>query len=618
MKLKIIGNLYVSAMVRVLDKGVIDVKKKILNVEFFIKKYFKKEQKVKLKRLILVIVLLTLALMLLSSFVFCAPPIVSLDDEGIGCTTVICGKDATVDGSLITSHTADCGRCDPRIAYVPAMDHKPEAMRAVYAFTLLYPRLCCYDRGPTYLPKAGEVAVEPIGSIPEVEHTYAYYDYVYGIMNEHQLSMGESSCGAKTSGKPRPEGDALFDIAELSRVAMERCTTAREAIKLMGELGVKYGYYGGGEALTIIDTEEAWVFDMIETPDSKSAIWVAQRVPDDEVAVVANQFTIREIDLDNPDYFMASSNIFDIAKAEGWWNPAEGPFDFTRAYIPVYKATRYYSLRRKWRVFDLLAPSKKFSPWVEDSYTKAYPFSIKPDKKVSLQDIMAITRDYYQGTEFDLSKGTAAGPFGTPNRYGGAGAEKLIEGGTWERAIGIFRADYVWISQTRGWLPDAIGGVMWYTPDVATTSCYVPFYAGCTQLPEPYSTGSRYEYDENSAWWVFNFVSNWADLKFSYMIKDIKEKQEKIESKIFAFQPAVESGAKELYDKDPELARAYLTEYCVNNGNAVVDEWREFGKFLVAKYIDGYVNKPNVGESVGYPLEWLKEVGFGPIDKPNK
>jgi len=570
------------------------------------------------KRIIYLIGVSILALMLLNNFVFCATS--DEFDEDKGCTTIIAGKDATVDGSLITSHTNDCGHCDPRIAYVPAEDHQPGEQRAVYEFLLNYPRYCGFDRGPTYYPKAGEVPMEPIGYIPEVEHTYAYYEGVYGIMNEQQLAIGETTCGAKTSAKPKPEGEALFDISALSKVALERCSTAREAIKLMGDLGVKYGYYGWGETFTVIDPKEAWVFCMIATPDGRSAIWVAQRVPDDEIAVITNEFTIRDIDLDNPDYFMASDNIFEIAEEKGWWNPAT-PFDFTAAYSPGEYAHPYYSLRRKWRAYDLLAPSKKFSPWVEDGLTKAYPFSIKPDKKVSVQDVMTITRDYYQGTEFDLSKGMAAGPFGTPNRYGGGKGEKLIKG-TWERAIGMFRSDYVQICQTRGWLPASIGGVMWFTPDVATTSCFVPFYAGCTQLPEPYSTGTRYEYNENSAWWTFNFVSNWADLKFSYMIKDIKEKQEGLENKMFAFQPAVDQAAKVLYDKDPELARKYLTEYCVNNGNVVVDEWREFGKFLVAKYIDGYVNKPNVGEGAGYPAEWLKEVGYdkGPLqyEKPEK
>ena len=557
-----------------------------------------------------------LSILFFANFAISAP-CTEFDINTTSCTTIICGKDSTVDGSAITSHTNDCGHCDPRIAYVPAQDYEPGAERAVYEFILDYPRYCSYDRGPTYYPKAGEEIMEPIGYIPQVEHTYAYFDGVYGMMNEHQLAIGETTCSAKTYAAPKPEGEALFDIAELSKVALERCTTAREAIKLMGDLAVEYGYYGWGETLTIVDSKEAWVFSMIATPDGKSAIWAAQRVPDDEIAVIANQFTIREIDLDNPDYFMASENIFEIAENEGWWN-TEKAFDFCAACGKGEYSHPYYSLRRKWRAYDLLAPSMGFTPWVEDDFTKEYPFSIKPDKKVSVQDVMAITRDYYQGTEFDLSEGLAAGPFGTPNRYSGGTGEELVKG-AWERAIGMFRSDYVQIIQTRDWLPPAIGGVMWYTPDLATTSCFIPIYAGSTKLPETYSIGTRSEYNEDSAYWVFNFVSNWADLKFSYMIEDIKEKYGELEDKMFAFQPAVDQAANLLYEKDPELAREYLTEYCVNNGNAIVNEWREFGQYLVMKYIDGYVNEPEVGEGVGYPAEWLKEVGYdeGPTSYEN-
>jgi|SRR5665648_21005 len=562
----------------------------------------------KFKKLVLVVFLLTLVLVSFGLEVSAA------------CTTIICGKDASVDGSTLTTHTADGGLCDGRLIYVPAKDHKSGEMRPVFLFKEEYPRIVSEERSPYYAPVKGQ---EPsiVGYIPEVEHTYSYFDGVYGIMNEHQLAMGESTCGSKTSANPKPEGEALFDVAAISRVAMERCVTAREAIKLMGSLAVEYGYYGWGETMTVIDPKEAWVFHIIATPDGKSAIWVAQRVPDDEVAVVANEFTIREIDLDDPDYFMASSNIFDIAKAEGWWNPAEGPFDFTAVYSPGEYSHPYYSLRRKWRAFDLLAPSKEFSPWVKDGLTKDYPFSIKPDEKITIEKLFTIERDAYQGTEFDLTKGIAAGPFGTPNRYSGGKGEGLVKG-AWERSIAIFRCDYTFVLQARSWLPDAIGGVTWFGPDVAQTVCHVPFYAGVTDLPKPYYTGSRQAFTRDSAWWAFNFVANWADLRYSSMIKDISEVQERIETKEFAMQPAIDQAAKVLYEKNPDLAREYITDYCINNGNAVVTEWWKLADHLVTKYIDGYDNIPEVGKGLGYPAEWLKEVGYdkGPLtyEKPLK
>ncbi|GAJ06329.1 unnamed protein product, partial [marine sediment metagenome] len=238
---------------------------------------------------------------------------------------------------------------------------------------------------------------------------------------------------------------------------------AREAVKLMGDLAVKYGYYLSGECHTVIDPNEAWIFFVHATPTLRNAMWVAQRVPDDEVAVVANRITIREIDLSNPDYFMASDNIFEIAKEQGWWDPADGPFDFQRAYDKVRETPPYYNLRRQWRVYDLLAPSRQFKTWVEDVYTTEYPFSIKPDKKVSLQDLFRINRDHMEGTQFDLTKGPAAGPFGTPERYGGGAGEKEVKGG-WERAISLNRTSYSYVIQSRSWLPDPIGGLVWYGP----------------------------------------------------------------------------------------------------------------------------------------------------------
>ena len=564
------------------------------------------------KKLFSLISMSFLALMLLSTLVFSATP--DEFDDYTGCTTIIVGKDASADGSTMTSHTADCGYCDSRLIYVPAEDHKPGEMRPVYLYILGYPRYVGVERGSGYHPKAGEVPTEPLGYIPEVEHTYAYFDAVYGVMNEHQVAIGECTCGARTRANPLPEGEALFDIAAASRVAMERCTTAREAVQLMGDLCVEYGYYGSGETYTVVDGNEAWVWNILATPDENSAIWAAQRIPDDHIAVMANQFTMREIDLDNPDYFMASDNIFDVAIAQGWWIPAEGPFDFTRAYSRVYDPIRYYSLRRKWRIYDLLAPSYGFKPWVEDSYTTEYPFSIKPDKKVSVQDLFTVFRDHYEGTEFDLTKGMAAGPFGNPNRYRSGAAERLIEGGTWERAISMFRTDYTTVIQSRNWLPASIGGVMWFTPDVSATSCFTPFYAGVTELPKAYSTGNRLAFTRDSAFWAMNFVGNWADLKYSYMIKDIEAKQDELESKMLAAQPAIDEAAKLLYNQDPELARQFLTDYCNNTANSVVAEWWDLADFLIMKYIDGYVNVPKVGEGVGYPLWWLKEVGFGPLE----
>lgn len=281
------------------------------------------------------------------------------------CTTTIAGKDATIDGSVMVSHSDD-GLGDGSLVYVPAKDHAPGSMRAVlYSHASLgfkpewggteSHRIIAKDRAPAY-DKKGLPSSVPLGFIPQVAHTYAYFDANYGVMNEHQLTIGE--CTDKAKVDPEPEFQKrIFYSAELSRVALERTKTAREAVKLMGELIDKYGYYGTGETLLVGDPNEGWVMEMTGyDKDASDGVWVAQRVPDDKIFVAANQFRIREIDKNNKD-MMFSSNIFDAAQKKGWWKPSDGLLDFTKVYGDGEFHHPYYSLRRVWRAMSILAPS---------------------------------------------------------------------------------------------------------------------------------------------------------------------------------------------------------------------------------------------------------------------
>lgn len=546
-------------------------------------------------------------------------------DVSTACTTILVTKGASADGSVIVSHSDDDELGDQRIVYVPAADHKPGSKRPVYydvvSFGNCTVRYVGTSRGPGYdtpgLPKS-----EPLGHIDQVLHTYAYFDGNYGIMNEHQLMFGECTNGAKIEPRQKP-GERIFYSAELSRVALERCTKARDAVRLIGKLIDKYGYYGTGETLLIGDTEEGWVFEMCGgTPDGKGGLWVAKKVPDGEVFVAANEFRIREVDPDDPDMIF-SENLFDVVRQQGWWDPKDGKLDWLKAVSKGEYNHPYYSLRRVWSVMRRLKPSANFSPWVEDGYTKEYPFSVKPDKKLTVHDVMALHRDHYEGTEFDMTRGLAAGPFGSPYRWIGKydGAQNDVSTpdqkmlGAWERPLSVFYAGYMFVNQARGWLPDPIGGICWFGPDKPYLTCFVPFYVGMTDLPRSYQTGITTKYDRNVAWWAFNFVANWAGMKFEYMKKDIIAKQKEIEEMEFAMQPAVETAAMELHKRAPRLANKYLTDYSIDNANRVVKEWWKLADMLIVKYNDGYVNIPEQAEEVGYPEWWLKKVGYdkGPI-----
>jgi len=539
------------------------------------------------------------------------------------CTTMIITKGATKDGSVFVAHSDDSEMFDNRLVYVPAADHESGSMRSIFydASSLgnrpvfnanVLRRYVGSDRGPVYQDKDIPQSI-PLGFIPQVAHTYAYFEGNYGLMNEHQLMFGEATNGAKVTAEPKP-GKLIFYSAELTRVALERCKTAREAIKLIGHLIDTYGYYGTGETLPVADKNEGWVIEMAPSPEGEGGLWVAKRVPDGEVFVAANEFRIRDIDPDDPNT-LYSKNLFEVAKKHKWWNPEEGKLDWLRTISKGEYSHPYYSLRRVWRVQSKLAPSKNLSPWAEDGFTRQYPFSIKPDTKLGVRDVIALYRDYYQGTEFDQTKGITAGPFGNPYRYPGpmdagndTGDPDAKLKGAWERPLSIYRSGYSFVLQARSWMPNPIGGVVWFGPDEPMSTVITPFYVGVSSISKSYHTGFSDKFDQQSAWWAFNFVANWAGLKYSYVIRDIKEKQEELELAAVESIKLMDKKALALHKKSPEKVRALLTEYSMTHADKVVEEWWTLAWKLVAKYSDGYVNEPGkMAREVGYPEAWYEQ-----------
>ncbi|MBW2661464.1 MAG: C69 family dipeptidase [Deltaproteobacteria bacterium] len=557
--------------------------------------------------------------------------------EQPACTTMIVGKKATVDGSVIVAHSDD-DVTDERVIYVPAADYPDGAKRPVYyddaslGYNSKYNstelrRYIGTSRGPGYNTKDYPPS-KPLGEIPQVKHTYAYFDSSYGIMNEHQLMIGECTCGAKVHPEPEP-GKRIFYSAELSRVALERCTKAREAIKLISDLIEQYGYYGTGETLLIGDPDEAWVMEMCGyDKDGTDGIWVAQRVPDDGYFVAANEFRIRKVDVNSLD-MMYSANLFKVCEEQDCWKPSEGQLDWLKTVSWGEYSHPYYSLRRVWRALSKAAPSLNLPAWVEDEYTKAYPFSVNPDKKLSVADIAAIYRDHYEGTEFDLTKGRAAGPFGDPTRYEKNpdqgddtwNLNKYQPKGAWERPLSIYRCGMMWINQGRSFLPDPVGGVSWIGLDRPAATCLMPFYAGVNELPELVETMNLIKFTRDSAWWAFNFVGNYATIKYSYMINDINEKQKELEGGALSVQSAVDQAAQILCQKGQEnLCRTFLTSFCKSNTEEVVSSWWKLSETLIVKYNDGCITEDQIMQQVGYPEDWLNDVGYleGPTSYKKK
>jgi dipeptidase len=498
------------------------------------------------------------------------------------CTNLIVTKGASKDGSVMITYTCD-GEFHPQLHYVPAEDHEADDYYEIKDWS-------------------GEVR----GKVKQISHTYA----VVNLINEHQVVIGETTFDGR---KELENPDGLLHYWVLMRLALQRAKTAREAIKVMTDLVQEYGYASTGETFSIGDPNEAWVMEMIGPgPGGKGAIWVARKVPDGFICAHANMSVIGEFPMNDPENCLYADNVVSFAVEKGYYHPDSGePFNFQKAYHPATPQTLRYTATRVWSLFRRAAPSHD---WPADYHRAVegaarYPLWIKPDKKLTLSDVFALMRDHYEGTEFDMTQGVDAGPFGSPNRW--RPMTWKIDGVeySWERPISTQQTGFSYVSQSRSWLPDPIGGVLWYGVDDTYTTCYVPLYCGIDDVPEPYATGSLQKFSWDSAWWVFNFVANYANLKYSYMIKDIQQVQRDLEGSMLAMQPTIEKTALEFAKKDPDLLTRYLTDYSLSHAGQVVDRWRELGEFLITKYNDGYVkNEKGRPEEKGYDEPWLRDV----------
>lgn len=484
------------------------------------------------------------------------------------CTSVLVGKAASVDGATMTSHSCDSTTDRTWMTIVPNQKHEPGEMAKVY-----------YEPKNTKGPNDAD-RIET-GEIPQVPETYAYLNAAYPIMNEHQLAIGETTFGGKRQ-LMSPKG--IIDCPELYRLVLERATTAREAIRIADELTKKYGYNDFGEAFTFADTKEVWIFEILGPgAGNTGAVWAAVRIPDDHVFVSANAPRIRTLNLADKDHYLASDNVYTLAEQLGLWSSKSGePFEFCTVYG---SRSAMGSRRREWRALSRIAPSLKLDPNSEH-----YPLSVKAEAKLSVKDLLDIFRDTYQDTPFDMTRslykvsqsGTAtknpiANPFMSPDYLQAFNI-------TSERTIASKRATYLQITQSRGWLPDPIGGVVWLGYDNPVTTPHTPFYIGISQMPASYVVDGRAKFRRDCAWWAFRQVSQLATLRWQDMVKDVQRVWQPIEEKAFAEQAKTEEEALRLYKQDPAKAREFLTKYSQDIANGAVDAYWKLADDLWTRY----------------------------------
>lgn len=506
------------------------------------------------------------------------------------CTNLLVSKGATIDGSTMITYAADAGGFMERLFYLPEADHKPGEMLEVND----------WDTGKF------------LGSIKQVPHTYR----VVGNMNQYQLTMGETTFSGLEKYR---DTTAILDYGSLIRITLQRAKTAREAIKLVDALTKEYGYYSTGESFSIADPNEVWIMDIHpKGVGNKGIVWVARRIPDGYIAAHANQSRIRKIIKNDPDNCMYSQDVISFAQKEGIAKEYDGEFSFADTYNPLDPGGVLYCEGRVWRFYSLAAPSLHLSDdyWRAVEVAEPYPLFIKPDKKISVKDLQNWMRDHFEGTEYDMTKGIAAGPYGCPYRWKNLSWQ--LESDTthkfgWERPISTQQTAWSYIAQMRSFMPNEIGGLLWYGVDDAATSCYVPLYSSLNKAPQTYEVGSIKDFSWDSMFWVFNLVANKAYTMYNYISKDVEKVQQEYENRFLENQSPLEKTALELYKQDPKKAINFLSDYSTSNAELVHKEWKNLWEYITVKYNDGYVNdvtKDNgrSPEGVGYEQKFLEQV----------
>ena len=521
---------------------------------------------------------------------------------GMACTNFLVGKDASVDGSTMISYAADSYALYGHLHFAPAAEHAPGAMRAVKD----------WDTG------------KPLCSIPQVAHTYN----VVGNMNEHQLSIGETTWG----GRPELEVGEGIDYGSLIYIALERCKTAREAIQCMTDLVAEYGYASSGETFSIADPNEVWLLELIgKGKVEKGAVWVATRIPDDCIAAHANQARITIINFKDKENWMWSKDVVKFARKQGYYTgKKDEDFNFQEAYAPYDFSGLYVCEARVWSFFrkfsnDMdkyfdFASGKTFVETGGKYAGERMPLYIKPNHKVSAQELKDCMRDQYEGTPLDITQGPDAGPWNSKLRYGSLTFQLDSTNYWYERPIATQQTGWSFVAQMRGYESAKAGGILWFGVDDAASTVYVPIYSTITEVPNCFAEGNGdlYTYSPTAAWWTFNIVANWAYTKYSAMMPDIKKVQVAWENRFNEKVAEVDKAVANLSAKD---AQAWLTRYSSMQAEKVNKSWQQLGIYLFVKYLDGQQRKEENGKflrnaygqpegpnRVPYPTEFLEGI----------
>lgn len=545
----------------------------------------------------------------IATFLFCIFLIHPAGEFTSACTSFLITKGASADGSTMISYAADSHTLYGELYHWPAGEWPEGAMLDLYEWH----------------------SGKHMGRIPQARKTYN----VVGNMNEHQLAISETTYGGRSELK---DTTGIIDYGNMMYLALQRAKTAREAIRVFHELVTEFGYASSGESISIADKDEVWILEIIgkgtkmETPRkggepynaNKGAVWVARMIPDGYISGHANHarittfpqkgksvITSKNIDkIHNKEVTTVyAHDVISFAKESGFYEGPDELFSFSDVYAPMDFGAARFCEARVWTMFNKITsgmdtyweyakgnikwdvkPAEGRALKPENFPNNRMPLWMLPEKKVTLQDAFGFMRDHFEGTELDMSLDVGAGPFSCPYRWRPMQWE--VDGVEYihERTISTQQTAFTFVSQSRSWLPDEIGGLIWWGYDDTDATVYTPFYTSITRVPATHAAGNgdSNTWSETSGFWIFNQVSNLGYTRYNVIHPEIRQKQQEYEAGFIGKVAETDKNALEFYKSGREASAVqYLTDYSVAEGEKLVMEWKAFYQYLFMKYYDG-------------------------------
>lgn len=511
--------------------------------------------------------------------------------DSLACTSILVGKNASIDGSTMVTYAADSYAVYGELYHWKASEYDPKEMIEIHDW-----------ESSRYL-----------GQIQQVPET----NNVVGYINEYQVCIGETTFG----GRPElSDSTGIMDYGNLIFLALQRSKTAREAIKVMTNLVETYGYYSEGESFSIADKNEIWVMEMIgKGPGRKGAVWVAIRIPDDCITAHANQARIHQFPLNDPENCIYSKDVISFAREKGYYKGTDKEFSFANAYNPLDWGGLRFCEARVWSFYNKYAAENaaQWLPYILGNDPTPMPLYVKPKEKLSLKNVMDMMRDHYEGTPFDPTQDVGAGPYHSPYRFNPLSFELDGKKYGFERPISTQQTAFFFVGQMRNYLPDEVGGILWFGTDDANFSVYTPMYGSMTRAPECYQVGNgdMTSFSWTSSFWIHNWVANMAYNRYDQMIVDARAVQEELENGFLDIQTEKEKEFIELLKIDQQKAIAAITDYSMATAQNSVDRWKKLGEYLIVKYSDGVIKK-EITDDKGQKK--FKKSKYNGVEYPNR